>query len=267
LCGAVPQRLVLSASVVGDTTDGEFGMAKAGTHARQRWPIAVLAVFVVTGYLFVAAGVSSDGTDLRPTGGDVASLLRERAQRIEDRRETARDLRSDIDELSSTVSNTELEKLQDDVDSLEPPTGLTPVDGPGVRVTLTDAPRSVDVPGLDPNVLVVHQQDIQAFVNALWAGGADAISLQGQRLISTTGIKCVGNTVVLDGVPYSPPYVIEAVGDTAAMNESLDASPEVTSYRRYADEYQLGLEVEILPELKLKGYAGEVSLSHARPAG
>ena len=82
-------------------------------------------------------------------------------------------------------------------------------------MTLTDAPRSVDVPGLDPNVLVVHQQDIQAFVNALWAGGAEAISLQGQRLISTTGIKCVGNTVVLDGVPYSPPYVIEAIGDPA----------------------------------------------------
>ena len=52
----------------------------------------------------------------------------------------------------------------------------------------------------------MHQQDIQAVVNALWAGGAEAMTIQGQRVISTTGIKCVGNTVVLHGVPYSPPY-------------------------------------------------------------
>ena len=126
-----------------------------------------------------------------------------------------------------------LDALLDRVARLQEVSGLTASRGPGVRVTLTDAPRSVDVPGLDPNVLVVHQQDIQAFVNALWTGGAEAISLQGQRLISTTGIKCVGNTVVLDGVPYSPPYVIEAIGDPARLNSALDASPEVVTYRDY----------------------------------
>ena len=52
-------------------------------------------------------------------------------------------------------------------------------------------------------------------VNALWSGGAEAMTIQGQRVISTTGIKCVGNTVLLHGVPYSPPYVITAVGDHA----------------------------------------------------
>jgi uncharacterized protein YlxW (UPF0749 family) len=142
--------------------------------------------------------------------------------------------------------------------------GLTPSRGPGVRVTLTDAPRSVDVPGLDPNVLVVHQQDIQAFVNAMWTGGAEAVSLQGQRLISTTGIKCVGNTVVLDGVPYSPPYVIEAIGEPARLSAALDDSPEVVTYRDYVQRYQLGLETETLDDIAMKAYAGTVGLSHAR---
>ena len=134
--------------------------------------------------------------------------------------------------------------------------------GPGVRVTLTDAPKSVDPEGVDPNLLVVHQQDIQAFVNALWVGGAEAISLQGQRLISTTGIKCVGNTVVLDGVPYSPPYVIEAIGDTDVdERRDLSRSPETTSYRVY---------VQALPARpqdrdpsttsSIKAYGGPVSL-------
>jgi uncharacterized protein YlxW (UPF0749 family) len=113
-------------------------------------------------------------------------------------------------------------------------------------------------------VLVVHQQDIQAFFNALWAGGAEAVSLQGQRLVSTTGIKCVGNTVVLDGVPYSPPYVIEAIGNRAQLNLALDQSPEVVTYRDYVEQYQLGLETRTLSDIEMSAYAGTVSLTHAR---
>ncbi|MGH3459109.1 DUF881 domain-containing protein, partial [Aeromicrobium sp.] len=207
-------------------------MARAGLHARQRWPLAVLSMCVLAGGLFAAAAVTSDGSDLRPAGGDVASLLQERALRAERQRAEARELQQDIDDISrSSPSRSSLDVLLGRLARLREVSGLRDASGPGVRVSLTDAPRSVDVPGLDPNVLVVHQQDIQAFVNALWSGGAEAVSLQGQRLISTTGIKCVGNTVILDGVPYSPPYVIEAIGDPARLNRALDESPEVTIYR------------------------------------
>lgn len=242
-------------------------MAKSGTHARQRWPLAVFGLFGLTGFLFVSASVSAAGNDLRPTGGDVASLLNERSQRIEQRREEARDLRSDIDALSSSVPGAALNRLLAKAKALEPGTGLTAVEGPGMRVILTDAPRTVDAPGIDPNLLVVHQQDIQAFVNALWAGGAEAISLQGQRLIATTGIKCVGNTVVLDGVPYSPPYVIEAVGNRSTMNAALSSSPGTVTYAGYARKYQLGLSVERLARLRAGAYAGTVGLSYARATG
>ncbi len=241
-------------------------MAKAGRHERQSWTAAVLTICVLTGFLFVVASVNADGTDLRPAGGDVGSLLKERSDRVADRRAVARRLRSDVDALSSSVSGAGLDELRDKATALEAPTGLTAVEGPGLRVTLTDAPRSVDPEGVDPNLLVVHQQDIQAFVNALWTGGAEAISLQGQRLISTTGIKCVGNTVVLDGVPYSPPYVIDAIGDTYAMNAEISRSPETTSYRVYVQAYQLGLSIETVDKIKVKAYEGTVSLRHARAA-
>ena len=65
--------------------------------------------------------------------------------------------------------------------------GFTPVTGPPVTVTLDDAPASITADGVDPDLLVVHQQDIQAVVNALWRGGAEAMTIQGQRVISTTG--------------------------------------------------------------------------------
>jgi uncharacterized protein YlxW (UPF0749 family) len=239
-------------------------MAKVGSHARQRWPVAVLTMCVLAGGLFAAAAVTSDGSDLRPAGGDVASLLQERALGVERSRAEARELQEDIDDLATSTPGSSLDELLDSLTRLQAISGLTPSRGPGVRVSLTDAPRSVDVPGLDPNVLVVHQQDIQAFVNAMWSGGAEAVSLQGQRLISTTGIKCVGNTVVLDGVPYSPPYVIEAIGEPAQLNAALDDSPEVVTYRDYVDRYQLGLETETLADIAMKPYAGTVGLSHAR---
>jgi len=242
-------------------------MGNSGTHVRQRWPLAVLGVFTVTGFLFVTASVSAGGDDLRPAGGDIASLLRERSERIDERRVDAQELRSDIDRLAASVSGIDLDELRERVSDLEPATGLTSLEGPGVRVTLTDAPRDGDDPDIDPNLLVVHQQDIQAYVNALWAGGAEAISLQGQRLMATTGIKCVGNTVVLDGVPYSPPYVIEAIGPTGSMNRSLENSPETSSYADYSRTYDLGLEIEQLGQVTVKAYANPVALDHARITG
>ncbi|WP_082530505.1 DUF881 domain-containing protein [Aeromicrobium sp. Root344] len=242
-------------------------MAKAGSHARQSRPVAVLAIFVFIGLLFAAGKVSANGGDLRPAGGDPASLAQERAQRIDERRSDARHLRADIEDLSASVSSATVKKLRARAKALEEPTGLTALEGPGIRVTLDDAPPGVKPPdGTDPKVLLVHQQDIQAYVNALWAGGAEAVTLQGQRLISTTGIKCVGATVVLDGVPYFPPYVIEAIGDVGTMNSAIATSSATTSYAQYAADprYQLGLDIEDVDNVKAPAYAGTVSLSYAK---
>lgn len=256
---------MLWASVVADGRIKEFGMTKGrrGTHARYRWPIAVVAIFVLSGFVFVASAVSAGGSDLRPAGDDVGSLLNDRSDRVDVQRVEARTLREDIDSLSKSVNDASLKKQLDRADKLRDATGLSELVGAGMRVTLTDAPRTVEVPGLDPNNLVVHQQDIQAFVNVLWSGGAQAITLQGERLISTTGIKCVGSTVVLDGVPYSPPYVIEAVGDPITLDRALSASPEVTTYGRYSTTYGLGLKVETSYQLTAKPYAGTVGLTYA----
>lgn len=235
-----------------------------GRGARARWDLAVLVLSVVAGLVFASGAVTSRGSDLRAAGGDVSTLLQDRTHRVELRRADAQTLRAQVDALARTASGGDIAQVHRQVRDLEARTGLSRAVGAGVKVTLWDAPRSSDRPDIDPNILVVHQQDIQAFVNALWDGGAEAISLQGQRLISTTGIKCVGSTVVLDGVPYSPPYVIEAVGDPVRLEAALDDSPEVRTYRDYVRIYHLGLDVTRDEALHLKPYAGQVSLKYAR---
>lgn len=239
-------------------------MARSGTHARTSWPGAVFVACVAAGLVFVAASSTADGSDLRPAGGDVGSLVGDRTRQAEQRRVEARDLQAQVDRLSRAAGGTGLRGLIRDIEGLNAPAGLTRVTGPGLRISLDDAPRTVKAPpGQDDNALVVHQQDIQAFVNAMWAGGAKAVTLQGQRLISTTGIKCVGSTVILDGVPYSPPYVIEAVGDIGSLEAALDASPQVDLYRQYVTRVRLGLSVQPRFELTAKAYSGTVGLRHA----
>ena len=96
--------------------------------------------------------------------------------------------------------------------------GLDPVRGPGLVVTLNDAQRDADgrfPRDASPDDLVVHQQDIQAVLNALWSAGAEGIQMQDQRIIATSAPRCVGNTLLLNGRTYSPPYVITAVGNPA----------------------------------------------------
>ena len=88
--------------------------------------------------------------------------------------------------------------------------------GPGLVVTLNDAQRDAEgrfPRDASPDDLVVHQQDIQAVLNALWSAGAEGIQMQDQRIIGTSAPRCVGNTLLLNGRTYSPPYVITAIGD------------------------------------------------------
>ena len=213
----------------------------------------------------MASALSAEGIPLRSNATDLGTLVQERARTVAALRAQERQLRDDVVALTAAIRDSTVVSARRRVAALAPAAGLTPVSGAGLQVTLDDAPPDQELPdGVNANLLVVHQQDIQAFVNALWAGGASAISLQGQRLISTTGIKCVGNTVVLQGVPYSPPYVIEAVGDVDSLRSALEESQAVRFYRDYVRRFALGLAVESVSKLDVVAYDGSVQLQHAR---
>jgi len=243
----------------------------APTHRSRSlaWRLLGPTVFVLAGGLFVTSAVNADGTDLRAGRyGDLGSLVREQKQEADDLQRQAHLLAEEVNTLSAQVDDGAVERVQARIDELRQPAGLQPVQGPGLSVTLEDAPEEiVDSAEIGVNDLVVHQQDIQAVVNALWAGGAEAMTIQGQRVISTTGIKCVGNTVVLHDIPYSPPYVVTAVGDPDAMLNSVTSNRYIEIYLEYVEAYQLGWDVEAHQEVRLPAYEGTLDLAFARPAG
>jgi uncharacterized protein YlxW (UPF0749 family) len=234
------------------------------------WRVMVPTVFLFAGALFVTSAVSSDGTDLRAGRyGDLSTVVSQATEEADELRNERNALAREVEALTAELSETGVSKAQQRVDGLRVPSGMAAMTGPGLTVELDDASaEDIDAATeVDPNMLVVHQQDIQAVVNAMWAGGAEAMTIQGQRVISTTGIKCVGNTVVLHGIPYSPPYVIEAVGDPASMLTAINESPYIDIYLDYVDRYGLGWDVVPHSEIEVPAYEGSLELQYARPVG
>ncbi|MCU0284040.1 MAG: DUF881 domain-containing protein [Candidatus Nanopelagicales bacterium] len=237
---------------------------------RRRWPDAVAAlVFALAGGLFVAGWSAARDGDLRVdrTGGLREAIADRSAQNLQ--------LQAQNDALEARVATLReqatagpaLEAATARIAALEPMVGLTEVIGPGVRVVLEDAdppdPMPEDMTGDD---YIVHQEDVQGVVNALWRGGASGVTVMGQRLISTSAVRCVGNTVILQGRVYSPPFIIEAVGPVADLEASLDADPAVRFFREWADVVGMRYEQVPLREAVLPAYSGPLSPQYARVA-
>lgn len=225
-------------------------------------PLAALAA----GLLFAASASTAQGTDLRADRRlRLTELIAREQQAVERQEQAAAQLRTTVAAVSDEVAarDTLVAAAQAPAE-LELAAGLVPVGGPGVTVSLDDAPQRPGRPPLsaDPDDLVVHQQDVQAVVNALWAGGAEAMTLMGQRVISTSAVRCVGNTVILHGRVYSPPFVVTAIGDPTALRLALDTDPGVAYFRTFVDRFSLGYDVVTEQAVTLPAYEGTVELPH-----
>ncbi|WP_369054198.1 DUF881 domain-containing protein [Kineococcus terrestris] len=230
--------------------------------------LAVGAVFAAAGLLFATSAVTSGGDDLRSDTQDLGALVRERSRAVEDGSAQVARLRAEVERLSAGAGAAPAgEALTDPLadPALGAASGALPVEGPGVAVVLDDAPTTVPRPaGAAPDDLVVHQQDVEAVVNALWSAGAEAVQVMDQRLVSTSAVRCVGSVLVLQGRTYSPPYRIAAIGDPAALSAALETSPAVAVYRQYVAAYGLGYEVSTDGALRFEAYDGPLGLEHAR---
>ncbi|TIC83010.1 DUF881 domain-containing protein [Nocardioides sp. GY 10127] len=225
-------------------------------------------MLLLCGGLFAVSFTSSDGTDLRAGRyTDLASLVQAESDAYENLRARAASLNTQVADLTDQVGDSSVRRAKRKVARLEDPAGLVAHEGAGLRVVLSDSPLSADDTSEPLNYLIVHQQDIQAVVNALWRGGAVAVTVQGQRLISTTGIKCEGNSVTLQGVPYPQPYVIEAVGDPSTLQAAVDSDSYLALYRAQSaqEDIQVGWEMSVEDDVKAPAYDGLLDLSYATP--
>lgn len=240
-------------------------------HSRRAWRALVPCVALAAGFLFATSARTARGTDLRSDRRpQLAELISERNAHVARDTATLREIRAKVaaETASRAAVNTDVAAAQRAADSHRPEAGLTAVHGPGLTVSLDDAPRTPDdaLPeGAGPDDVVVHQQDVQAVVNALWAGGAESMTIMGQRVVSTSAVRCVGNTLLLQGRVYSPPFVVAAVGNASTMSTALNREPGVSLFREYVDAYHLGYSVKSSSRLSMPAYSGALSLAVASP--
>jgi uncharacterized protein YlxW (UPF0749 family) len=222
---------------------------------------------VVAGTLFAASASTARGTDLRGDAGRtrLTDLISAEQRRHRLERRTYQDLRRQVDGIARKAGqhDEKVEQAQSAADRLAGAAGFVPLTGRGLRVSLDDAPKGRYPGNPAPDELVVHQQDVQAVVNALWTGGATGMQIMDQRVISTSAVRCVGNTLILQGVVYSPPFRITAVGDPGRLRAALDAAPDISIYKDYVAEYGLGYDVKSLKKVTLPAYTGNVTLTYA----
>ncbi|MBT1172663.1 DUF881 domain-containing protein [Bifidobacterium sp. MA2] len=234
--------------------------------------VAVMLVVALTGYLFV--------TNLRfnrtaTVNSDTAGLIEQRVDEVNKLNAEVEKLSADVSTLTDLVSKNGSTATTTDAGS---GATLQAVDGPGVAVTLDDSPmweQAIDASGSSDDIdkYVIHQQDIESVINALWAGGATSMMFMDQRMLFNSAVICSGNVVSLHGKKYSPPFTIYAIGDQDALVKALDDSPAIRIYKQYVSAFGLGWKVErrknlhfdetasLLQPLKYASVAGSGSAS------
>ncbi len=154
--------------------------------------------------------------------------------------------------------STEQDQAVADVSALQTQTGFAAVTGAGIRVLVDDSPSGIARE-------VVRDTDLALLVDALWGVGADAISINGQRLTALSSIRNVNVAIHVNGQPLAPPYVVDAIGNPRTLQADLVTSTRGRTFFDLADALSLEWEMSNQPELTLPAAPAPSLRSVGRP--
>jgi uncharacterized protein YlxW (UPF0749 family) len=236
--------------------------AEGAVPGRSR-PVTVLMIAVLLGLAVTAASLALR----QPSSAAVeARALLER--RIAEQTTRGDQAQASVDAVSVALATLQQQALAGEDPTLlarlgrdDGPSGVVAVRGPGLRVTLTDAPapQGADRPDADHRVQDV---DLQVVVNGLWAAGAEAITVNGARLTSTTAIRSAGSAVLVNLTALSSPYAIDAIGDPATLQTGLAQGLAGQHLATLRNTYGIGVKIVAERSFVLPG-TGQVTLRYA----
>ncbi|MGO0122027.1 DUF881 domain-containing protein [Desulfothermobacter acidiphilus] len=184
---------------------------------------------------------------------ELRSLSKERA----DLEAQAQDLRYKLAKAKQGYSEAQ-SALEAEVKDAAALAGAVPLEGPGVRVVVNNPPGT-----LGGTVFAVRDEDLLKIVNDLRAAGAEAISINGQRLISTSEIRTAGSFINVNLQPIAPPYEILAIGDPEALQAALDIKGGIVETLR---DWGVRIQVEKLSQLTVPALNRPLRYDYARVA-
>ncbi len=222
---------------------------------------SLAAVLVVVGFLTLvgARGVEDARRGTETRRASLVKLIRERQGEVDELGRTLVGLRTEVLSARRRLSDRAASDARR-VRGVQLQAGTVAMRGPGLEVTLADSDREVDDPA-DRVALAVHDVDLQLVVNALWAAGAEAMAVNGQRLVATSPIRAAGETITVNFRPLVPPYKIAAIG---AGKDAFSRTEVGERYRRFADDLGFGFKVEARRRLSVPAFLGTLQLTTAK---
>lgn len=244
------------------------GYAAAAEHRRERGlpastgsrrPLLLVSLLVIG----LVIGVSTASLRSRDGGraearADLISQIETRQEAVDEQGNTVRELQVEIDAASARLDPDLVGTRQDQLDAMRVSSGLVPVRGEGLRITLDDAPDSSSSADGDPRTGTndegrVRSKDLQLITNGLWSSGAEAISINGQRLTSRTAIRFAGEAILVNFRPLTRPYTIEAIGGADDLQTSFAESAAGSYLTGLRSNYGIETSLTTQDELRLPG--------------
>jgi len=220
--------------------------------------IAVTAALVVATVLQVRAGAP----DASQTRADLTDRVMETTATVEQIDVRLDGLNEEVDQLrrSALDGSGSDRALADEVSALEAEVGVAPVEGPGLQVVMQDGPPAT-VGESGPDLARVLDTDIQLVVNGLFAAGAEAVSVNGQRITALSPIRSAGEAILVGFRPLTPPYTITAVGPDG-LSEAFESSSARADLAELESAYGIKVDVGTADSLIVPG-RGDLQLRYA----
>jgi len=249
--------------------DPGYAAAAAGEQPRRRRVrVATALGLVLIGLLLAVAlaqtRASAPAVARQRTALEARIAAQTSAYDAATRQVQALQARVDALKADELASSSEGSALRQQLAALELASGQVAVTGPAVQVTLDDATQPP--PGSDPSVDRVLDRDLQSVVNGLWAAGADAVAVNGQRLTALSSIRSAGDAILVDYRPLTRPYVVLAIGDPATMQSRFVQGTAGQALRTLEQEYGIRSSVQSAGQQTLPA-ASPGELRYARGAG
>ena len=234
---------------------------------RKRGELAVVAAFVLLGFLLgvqlksvrLHSAVDATSASRLETLQELYNDLSNERDGLADQLATAQKELEDYRQAAASVEGSEA--LRQEVDYLSMVAGLTDVEGPGVMVVLQDS-TAENTTGDEADYLI-HDSDLLSVINELRDAGAQALSLNGQRILATSEIRCAGSVVLINGQRVTAPFVIYAIGDPTTLHNALTMRGGVVDV---LSQWKIQVNVTMSEKLLIEKYSGSIATNYLTPA-
>ncbi|MDD2556002.1 MAG: DUF881 domain-containing protein [Syntrophaceticus sp.] len=240
---------------------------------KKNWKLPMTFVMFMIGVLLASALISL-GNEKEPPSKSrsetLISMIEAQEKEQQELTETIMAKREELEQFKqgATGGEKEMEALQYELDRLHTLSGISEVVGQGISITLDDNTKGYEVAKgknqeqVKPDDYLIHDRHLLYIVYDLRAAGAEAISINGERVINSTDIRCAGTTIGVDNITIGPPFVIKAIGDPDKMTNILE---EETSQYNILVKADFPVKLKKHSKVNIEAYKGGYQFSYAQP--